>query len=66
MLVRATQVPIPAILRQFDHSRDDLGEISPLSSGPADPRPSQDGSPFKFCPTLEVFGSPGLSIWTDI
>src|SRR6476660_3099846 len=41
-------------LRQFDPSRGDLAELSPWSSGPADPRPSQDGSPFKFCSPLEV------------
>src|SRR5258708_12394760 len=31
------------------------------SSGPADPRPSQDGSPFKFCSPLDVVGFRGLS-----
>src|SRR5712671_6246126 len=31
------------------------------SSGPADPRPSQDGSPFKLCSPLDVVGFRGLS-----
>jgi hypothetical protein len=53
-------------LRQFDHSRGDLAELCALLSGPADSRLSQDGPPSKFCSTLEVFGSWGLSIWTEI
>jgi hypothetical protein len=44
-----------ASLRQFDHSRGDLAEPCPLSSGPADSRLSQDGLSSKFCSTLEVF-----------
>jgi hypothetical protein len=37
-------------------------QIGALLSGPADPRPSQGGSPSKFCSTLEVCGSRELSI----
>jgi hypothetical protein len=35
-------------------------------SGKADPRPSQNGSPFKFCSTLKVAGSRGLSTWMEL
>ena len=41
-----------------------IAELCALSSGSADPRPFQDGSPFKFCSLLEVVGSRGLSVWT--
>jgi hypothetical protein len=36
-----------------------------LSSGPADPRHPQDGSPSKFCSPLEVVRPRGLGNWTE-
>src|SRR3981189_756411 len=55
-------------LIEFDFAKLNLNLVEEIEldchvrlSGPADPRPSQDGSPFKFCSPLDVVGCRGPS-----